>query len=291
MANRTRLSIAKPDIIQALNDSGKSILAHNDISQILIANRHGWRLTQATTINSFIDYLISNTELRKWRAEFPHRPVLRYVWKKSTLLELVQSINSEGYFSHYSAVALHGLTDQLPKTVYFNIEQLATGGDGELSQSGIDRAFKANCRVSKNTATLKDRRICLLSGKNTGSLGVATMDSEYGSNVRVTNLERTLIDLTVRPIYGGGVFEVARVFEQAADKVSINRLCAFLNRLNFTYPYHQAIGYYMEHSGKYSTTQLELLRQFPMDFDFYLAHGLRDTQYVKHWRLHVPKGF
>jgi predicted transcriptional regulator of viral defense system len=291
MSNRTRLSIAKPDIIQSFNDYGKSALAHSDISQILGANRNGWRLAQSTTVNGFLDYLLSNTQLTKWRAGFPKRPVIRYVWKNSTLFELVQSINSEGYFSHFSAMAIHGLSEQLPKTIYFNIEQLASGGEGELSQAGIDRAFKANCRVSKNIATISDQRICLLSGKNTASLGVVLNDSEIGKNLRITNLERTLIDLTVRPIYSGGIFEVARAFEQAANQVSINRLCMYLRRLKFVYPYHQAIGFYMEHCGKYSATQLKLLRQFPMNFDFYLAHGLRDTHYVKNWRLHVPKGF
>jgi hypothetical protein len=47
----------------------------------------------------------------------------------------------------------------------------------------------------------------------------------------------------------------------------------------------------MEHSGRYSSQQLEMLRQFPKEFDFYLAHDMRDTQFNDSWRLYVPVGF
>ena len=31
--------------------------------------------------------------------------------------------------------------------------------------------------------------------------------------------------------------------------------------------------------------------QLPMRFDFYLTHQMAKTDYVKEWRLYVPKGF
>jgi len=33
-----------------------------------------------------------------------------------------------------------------------------------------------------------------------------------------------------------------------------------------------------------------VLRRFPMEFDFYLANQMGPTEYVKPWRLHIPKG-
>jgi hypothetical protein len=93
----------------------------------------------------------------------------------------------------------------------------------------------------------------------------------------------------VRPIYTGGVFEVAKAFELAKEQVSVNGLCAMLRKLNFIYPYHQAIGYYMERAG-YRSKQLDLVRSFPMEHDFHLTHGMTDSEYVKQWRLHVPRG-
>ncbi len=46
----------------------------------------------------------------------------------------------------------------------------------------------------------------------------------------------------------------------------------------------------MERAG-YKSTLLEIFRRFPMEYDFYLANQLGETQYIKEWRLHVPKGF
>ncbi|MGH7784755.1 MAG: type IV toxin-antitoxin system AbiEi family antitoxin domain-containing protein, partial [Candidatus Binatia bacterium] len=71
---------------------------------------------------------------------------------------------------------------------------------------------------------------------------------------------------------------------------SINRLAATLRQLAYVYPYHQAIGFYLERAG-YDENSIDLMRQFPQDFDFYLAHKMGASEYVSAWRLHVPRGF
>ena len=65
---------------------------------------------------------------------------------------------------------------------------------------------------------------------------------------------------------------------------------ATLRKLNYTYPYHQAIGYYMQRAG-YEADQFERMRALGLRFDFYLAHGLGETDYVQEWRLFIPKSF
>ena len=112
-----------------------------------------------------------------------------------------------------------------------------------------------------------------------------------GSPLRITNIERTLIDATVRPVYAGGVAQVAEAFRAAAGRLSVNRIAAYLRKLRFTYPYHQSIGFYLERAGTYKASQIELLREFPVEFDFYLTYQMRDPDYNKRWRLYVPKGF
>ncbi len=32
------------------------------------------------------------------------------------------------------------------------------------------------------------------------------------------------------------------------------------------------------------------LTKLPMDFDFYLTHKMSETNFIKPWRLYVPKG-
>lgn len=245
-------------------------------------------MAKATTVDGFITSLMKVTPLREVRLKFAYRPVIRYAWGEVGAFEIVQSINVNGYFCHYTAVYLHELTEQIPKTIYFNQEQRLTGGGGELTQGAINRVFKEKCRASSNTATYDDYTICLVSGRNTGQMGV--VESGGSESLQITNLERTLIDITVRPIYAGGVFEVAKAFAAAKGQVSINRLCAYLKKLNYGYPYHQAIGFYLQHSG-YKPQQVKLLRQFDIKFDFYLTYGMKQPEHNKDWRLFVPKGF
>lgn len=291
MPPKTRIQIAKADIVNLFQEYPRRVFSQRDIEEILSEKRSFWRLTQSTTVNDFVNFMTEHTDLQAVRWDFPNRPANRYTWGEVPLLELVQSLKPEGYFTHYSALQIHGLTSQIPKTVYFNIEQRASGGAGQLSQARIDQAFRRKCRVSKNVAAHRDHRICLLNGQNTGQLGVVSFQTTDGSGVRVSGIERTLIDAVVRPVYSGGVFEVARAFEMARDRFSVNKLVATLRKLDYTYPYHQAVGFYLEHAGGYRKAQVELLRQFDLEYDFYLAHDMKDTDYNQKWRLFIPKDF
>jgi len=111
-----------------------------------------------------------------------------------------------------------------------------------------------------------------------------------GGRVRVTGIERTLIDIAVRPAYSGGVGEVAHAYVAAKGRFSSNRLSAMLSQLDFTYPYEQVIGFYLQRAD-YPQSAIHLFRRKSFKFDFYLAHGMRETEYVKEWRLFVPRGF
>ena len=286
----TRLDIASSDIFQSLRE-GPVVLSRSEIDKLLSENRGFWRLAQSTTVAKFIDFLKEKGQLQEHRFELPHRPTTRFTWGDVSTLSIVQSLRPKGYFTHYTAMQLHGLTQQIPKTIYLNFEQRMTGGGGILTQEGLDRAFKGKCRVSNNKTEFRDQTVCLLNGQNTGELGVIGFEDDDEAALRVSSFERTLIDITVRPIYSGGVFQVAEAFAAAHEHVSINRLVAFLRKLNYTYPYHQAIGFYLERCGKYSAAQTELLRQFDMHFDFYLTHAVKETDYIPEWKLFIPKGF
>ncbi len=285
-----RLKIAKPDIIKAFAEADLRVFSRANVEKILADNREFWRLAQATTVNKFLEFMLEYTDLQEARFGFPKRTELRYTWGDVPTYEVVQTLRAVGYFTHYTAIHLHDLGDQIPKTIYFNFEQKLRGGGGQLSQGSIDRAFKAKCRVSNRIATYREQDVTLLNGMNTGELGVVELETTEHSQLRVTSIERTLIDATVRPVYSGGVFEVARAFERARRKFSVNKLVATLRKLNYTYPYHQAIGFYLERAN-YKSSQVDLLRQFDREFDFYLTHQMRQTDYNAEWRLFIPKGF
>jgi predicted transcriptional regulator of viral defense system len=164
-------------------------------------------------------------------------------------------------------------------------------GGGALTQEGINRSFAVECRTTNNVASFREHTIHLLNGGNTDQLGVIARNIGDNSEIRITDIERTLIDITVRAVYSGGVAEVAKAFSAAADRVSVNRLCAYLRQIGYTYPYHQSIGFYLERSGKYTASQLGQLQEFAIELDFRLDYKMKETDYIKKWRLHIPKGF
>lgn len=248
--------------------------------------------SRTLTARAIVLSLVRHDVLERIQLPFPHRAYTRFAFNDFSTYELLQSLDQHGYFSHYTAIQIHGLTEQIPKEVYFNVEQPATGGGGSLSQEGIDRAFKGRPRITSNVVEFRGRRIFKLNGMNTGQLGVNTIEiDESRIPIRVTEIERTLIDIAVRPMYAGGVSEVAKAYRAAADRCSVEKLVAHLRKMNFTYPYHQAIGYYLERASAYPEDQVALLEEFPMKFDFYLTYKMRNTDYNERWRLFVPKGF
>jgi hypothetical protein len=290
--SETRIRIAKADIVKAFDERGVRVLTKGDIDAILEENREFWRLRQTMSAEEFIRFLVHDTKMQKVALDFPHRKVLRYVWGNLPLNELLMAIDSKCYFSHYTAVAFHGLTEQVPKTVYVNREQPPKPHPpGDLTQDSIDRAFRGPTRLSSNFIKHKDRTIYLLSGKQTGNLGVVKVEDSDHTAVRVTGLERTLIDIAVRPEYAGGVFEVLRAYKAAQGRVSVNKIGATLKKLDYLYPYHQAIGFYLERAGVYREAAIELLRRFEFKYDFYLMHQIKEKAYSKKWRLYYPKGF
>ncbi len=283
---KTRIAIAKSNIVSLFENNEQKIYTLASLRKVLSDNREFWRLKQAESAATFVKWMIKNTKLKRHDFPLPYRKEVRYTWGNVPLYELINSLKPGSYFTHYSAFVFHELTDQVPKIVYLNYEQrqgsVSTGG---LTQEGINRACSRPQRQSNNRIDFDSITICVVNGRNTGRLGVVPMDG-----VDTTNLERTLIDAAVRPAYCGGVGEVLAAYEAAKNRLSVNRLTAYLKQLAYIYPYHQAIGYYLERAG-YSKSQRDLLRQFPIAFDFYLANAMKQTDYDEKWNLFYPKGF
>lgn len=271
-------------------------MRRTEIARILSQERGGWRLAINTTAAEFISFL-KTIDLKEYSFNFPHRGETVYAWKHVPLMEVLLHVKSRSYYSHYTAMRMHGLTEQIPKSIYITHERsnpLQGHSTPEIDQSDIDAAFKQPARVTKNIAVFGDQRIVLINAAFTNQLGVQeiikTFGTEQSAEVRVTSLERTLIDAVAKPWYSGGIAEVGKAFEKAKEQVSVNRLCAMLPKLEYAYPYHQAIGYYMERAN-YRASQLDLVRSISINRDFYLDHDIQSPKYVKEWRLYVPAAF
>jgi hypothetical protein len=106
----------------------------------------------------------------------------------------------------------------------------------------------------------------------------------------VTDIARTLVDMAVRPSYSGGPSQILRAYRKGLDLVSGVTLAETLVSLKHTYPYHQAVGYYMEKAG-FSKEHLEPFHKIPMQFDFYLDNQIINPHYSQKWRLFFPADF
>lgn len=285
------LDEAAPSIQSVFKAIGPAWHTPTGIRNLFNRNRAGWNLSSLSN-QDFLAYLLEKDVLRKAVLKFRSRSLTRYAWADPPVYALAQSIDPVGYFSHYTAIDLHGLTREVPKTIYFNIEQAKAPGAGSLTQAAIDRAFspKAKQRLTTNIAMHNDLRICILEGGNTGSLGVIDLEMPNVSKGRITNLERTLIDAAVRPAYCGGVSEVVKTYRIAREKApSVNKIASYLKQIGYTYPYHQAIGFYLE-LADFPDSQLRLIERIGITFDFYLDYGLKEKEYDSRWRIHYPKG-
>lgn len=296
----TRLQIAKPDIEKAFSQ-GTPVLRPTDLAEIFSQGRSFWRLAQRTTLREFSTFLREKSHLREISIQMPRQVISGYTWGDVPLLETLLGLVKDSYYSHFTAIRIHGLTEQLPKTIYLSREKHRVDFPKKepsplYPQENIDEAFRKPPRVSNNEAELQTAgvRVMLLETASHAGLGISTGEVNFGGerplHLRYTSLERTMIDIVVRPFYAGGVFEVAKAFENAKDRLSVNAMRAMLKQLRFGYPYHQAIGYYLERAN-YRASQVELFRREPMERDFYLTHSMGRTTYHSRWRLHVPEGF
>ena len=283
------LKHSKKKIISTLNNYNKNVLTILDLSQILKNNKNSWGIAKVTTNYDFISFLKENKILDEIEIQLPTRLTSRYTFKNATKYEIALSIRKDSYLSHYSALFIFGLTDNVVKNVYTNLEQSKKpqSSKNNLLQGNIDKAFNRPMRTTNNIAMLPKYNVYLLNGKNLRNLEV--VDYSFNNVVLpVTSIERTLIDIAIRPNYSGGVNEVLKAFKMAKDKFSVNRLVATLKKMNYIYPYHQVIGFYLEKAG-YEKSLIKLIDKIEIKHKFYLTYQIKNKEFSNKWNLYYPK--
>ena len=264
-------------------DPTKHVYSEADLQQLHEAFWAKRLIRKSMSLSAFIDWTTKKKLLKKIPLQYSHgKAPKRYSTHQFSPYELALSLRKNAYLSHGTAAFLLSLTNEEPQTVYLNAEQSskeAKDTSDVLTQDALDLAFSKSQRQSKHRVTSRDFSITLLHGKQSGNLGVQTIKGEAGESLALTDIERTLIDITVRPTYGGGVRTVFRCYLSAKGRVSTSKLIRTLKQLNYTYPYHQAIGFYLAHAG-YSKESREELRE-DLQHNFYLAHDMKKPFTIK----------
>lgn len=223
------------------------------------------------------------------RAEFTssrYETIVRYLRGKHSINELALSLQRGSFLSHGTALTVYGLSTP-GDTTYVNREQSPKNRPSEITQAGINLAFKNKQRQSGYIFDYSAVKYVLLSGKHTGRAGVTRSKTPSGETVDVTDKERTLIDVVVRPAYAGGIKRVADAYAKWADGIDVDHMTDLLGRIGHAYPYHQAIGFLLDRAGRRSA-DCQKFEAMGKEFDFYLDYGMKRPAFNKKWRLYYP---
>jgi hypothetical protein len=291
MARTSRLILANEEIFSFFAKAPQKVYSEAELRGLLLEKRRPWGLAETTSASAFISFLREHGDLKthEFRSAQYGRSSTRYSWGKASPLELALSIKSRSYLCHGTAATLHGLVKHSPKTIYLNVEQSPKpSSTGSLTQHGIDVAFSREQRQSNLIYVCGVISVIMIAGKNTKGLGVEEIAGPASEPLQVTNLERTLVDIVVRPAYAGGTSQVLKAYRVAKGRMSVDRLLTILKNLDYVYPYHQSIGYLMQKAG-YPEKSYARLRALGLNHDFYLAHGMQQREYSEDWRLFHPR--
>jgi predicted transcriptional regulator of viral defense system len=287
MANKSRFVIAESSIKAFFASNEKKVYSAEELNEVLTHKRQMWNLPATMQAEKFIERLVNNKLLAKRAIAFEGTNFNkeRYLVSDASVFQVAASLINKSFLSHYTAAYLHGLTNQIPKTIYISHEQSKKiVVQSKLKQTAVDSAFSKPQRKSGVTTKYDAYTFMLHNGMHSNRAGVFTLEG-----LAVTNLERTLIDIAVRPNYAGGVHSILDIYRRAIHKISINKLVATLDKLKFIYPYHQAIGYYLQKAGA-TEIQLAALHDKQRILKFYLCYDMKEKEYNSKWKIYHPKG-
>jgi len=286
---KSKIDISR--LTKYLENHADQVFALSDLEFLSREHSDEWNLPSSMTLKAFVRMLFKKTQIRELRLHSPHySSLLRYTVQSnvSPISVALSVMKKDAFFSHASAMWIHGLGKD-HRNIFVNKEQSEKDSNSaSLSQEAIHRAFRNKQRRSKLFYKYEENTITVLSGKHTGRSGVGSATAPSGHKVDVTSLERTLIDITVRPGYAGDVPAVLEAYRLAKDRISVSKLMALLRRLDYTYPYHQSIGFYLKRAGYPERDQI-LAKREHSEFDFYLSHNLKDPDFDPEWRVFFPR--
>lgn len=214
-----------------------------------------------------------------------------FIEKNVSKQYVAQTIKKEGYLSNYSAMQIHQLTLQIPKSIYLSYgkgKEIHRGVRGELTQKSIDSAFSKPQRITSEVYRSEvdnTRFFFIQKAYNKEKVGIVEKDGLF-----FTDLERTLLDIAIRPGYSGGVFEVLEAFINSHEKVNIDKLDLYLTQLDYMYPYHQLIGFYLDKAGCADAKLTKFLNK-RTNLNFYLTYNMSNVLFDEKWKIYYPTGF
>lgn len=251
------------DEIKELAIKNGNILNRTNIINILNKLRSENKIIQSTSISNFLRYAVDILGLFEEITIFDERKgetLFRYIatYTKVSPYEIALSLLSKSFLTHYSALYINDLTINNPKDIYINKEQSkkyinSSKNIKQITQGRVDYAFSKKMRSTSTIYNFNYHkefyRVHVLNSKNTQNTGVISVKPiGFSKQIEVTNVERTLIDVVVRPKYSGGVKEILESYIRTEGKVNIDKLLDYLDKFDYAYPYHKSILFFLKYA-------------------------------------------
>jgi predicted transcriptional regulator of viral defense system len=127
--------------------------------------------------------------------------------------EIISYLIKDPIFSYYSAFDYHKLTDQIPRTIYIAV----------LTNVDLPRIKQLDSELDVKFVKNKSDKI----------FGIK--EDWFGETLlKVTDLEKTLLDGLSRPKYCGGFSEVYRAFKISKENINLNKIVEYALKLDIT---------------------------------------------------------
>ena len=278
----------KPHIDKIINSAQEQVMSSMEFGRLVSETNEIWGL-KSLSRNEIKRFLLEEYSFIEDQIIGDHSYEIYYRSNFKIDFFDVAAVRSRGsYFSYYSALYINNLTLQIPKQIYLTLERKSLDQNNNiLKQENIDRVFSKPPRITSDKRNYKNFDINFINGQYQNLIGITTFRDQYA----VSDIERTLIDIAVRPFYSGGVTQVLEAYINAKNQLDPKKLLDYYSQLNYTYPYHQVIGFYLEKAGYDSEICNEFLNFDDLEFDFYLTYNILHKEFSKKWRLYYPKGF
>ena len=262
-------------------------ITRKDLTDYLGTRRAAWNAPKGFNVDDLIALLLENDAIGIAEISSQgHGSKTRYILGALSPLQLACSFYKDSYLSHGTALHLHGLAPL--HAIFANHEQSPKNSTSRLSQARLDKAFENHQRQSTYSFRYDTSIITFLNGKNTGAAGIVEIQGPANEPLRTTSLERTFIDVVVRPQYAGGIDNVLSAFRKAKGRISVIGITQLLAKVKYAYPYHQALGFLLQQAGV-PEEKLAPLRERAIRFRFYLDYAMDQPAYDPSWKLYYPR--
>lgn len=186
--------------------------------------------------------------------------------------EIAMALTTPAAISHWSALHFHGMTEQIPRTVFITTVREQEKKNGK------------NIQNRSHTEKINGIKYSIFAVKAERFFG--TKKYWVGeTRVNITDPERTLIDGLITPKYFGGWAEVYTAFINHFSDISLDRIIEYALRLDAAVA--KRLGWILERQ-KVDDTILQPLIDLPINGYRPLdPHGPRKGHCDKKWHIQI----